>query len=584
MPRRHHSTTFRRRQLSRLLTSLFAVLMVACDPLPLPEVADLVLLDGRIVTMDPEVADAQALAVDDGRIVALGSSLEMGEYIGPDTEVLDLQGRLVIPGFIEGHGHFLGLGRSRMILDLTTVATWQEMVDLVAQAAATAEPGEWIVGRGWHQERWVPAPPDAIEGVPPHHAMSERTPENPVHLTHASGHASFANARALGLAGIDRDSQDPPGGTIVRDADGEPTGLLRETAQRIVTAAHDEARTDMTDAEREAEFLRQVELAGEEALRHGVTTFRDAGSSFADLDRFRELAEQGELPVRLYPMVRRETNEAMAERLSDYRTEGIGDHYLVIRSIKRQIDGALGAHGAWLLEPYEDLPDSRGLVLEDPDDIRRTAELALEHDYQLNTHAIGDRANREVLDIYEEALRTNGGLVEDHRWGIEHAQHLHPGDIPRFAELGVIASMQGIHGTSDGPWVLARLGPERAESGAYMWRDLLDSGAVICNGTDTPVEPISPIQSFYASVSRMMETGEHFYPDQAMIRTEALESYTMSCAYASFMEEVIGSLTPGKLADIVVLDRDILEIDEGEIPTAQVDLTIIGGEIRYRRE
>jgi predicted amidohydrolase YtcJ len=582
-PRWHRVATARKAP-AALLPLLLLLLATGCETAPAAGGgADLVLLNGTVVTVDPQIGEAEALAILDGRILSVGTTADIEAFADGGTEVIDLEGRLAIPGFIEGHGHYLGFGRSRMILDLTGVRSWEEMVELVAEAAAGAEPGEWIVGRGWHQERWDPPPPDAIEGVPPHAAMSARTPDNPVHLTHASGHASFANARALEEGGIDRDTPDPPGGEIVKDGDGEPTGLLRETAQRIVTAAYDEARAGMTAQERQAEFEAQVRLAGEEALRHGVTTFRDAGSTFEDLDRFRELADRGELPIRLYPMVRRETNEPMAENLARYRTEDHADHHLVVRSIKRQIDGALGAHGAWLLEPYEDLPGSTGLVLEEPDDIRRTGELALEHGYQLNTHAIGDRANRVVLDLYEELLRQNAELVEDHRWSIEHAQHLHPDDIPRFAELGVIASMQGIHGTSDGPWVLARLGPERAESGAYMWRDLIDSGAVICNGTDAPVEPISPIASFHASVSRVMETGETFYAERAMTRMEALESYTINCAWASFMEDVVGSITPGKYADIVVLDRDIMTVPEEEIPGAQVDLTILAGEVRFRR-
>jgi predicted amidohydrolase YtcJ len=567
-----------------ILALVSALFLLGCEPEPpLADEAELVLLNGTVVTVDEDMAQAQGLAVADGRILALGTTAEMEAFVGDATRVIDLDGRLAIPGFIEGHGHYLGVGRAQMILDLTGVRSWDEMVEMVADAVQDAEPGEWIMGRGWHQERWDPVPPDAIEGVPPHAALSAVSPDNPVHLTHASGHASFANAMAMELAGIDGDTPDPAGGTIVHDPEGQPTGLLRETAQRIVDAAHDEARADMTEEELQTEFETQVRLAGEEALRHGVTTFRDAGSTFRDLDRFRELADRGELPVRLYPMVRRETNEAMAQHLADYRTEDHADHHLVIRSIKRQIDGALGAHGAWLLEPYEDLPESDGLVLEEPDDIRRTGELALEHGYQLNTHAIGDRANREVLDLYEDLLTSNGQVVEDHRWSIEHAQHLHPDDLPRFDELGVIASVQGIHGTSDGPWVLARLGPERAESGAYMWRDLLDSGAILCNGTDAPVEPISPIASFHASVTRMMETGETFYPAQAMTREEALRSYTLDCAYASFMEDVTGSLTPGKYADIVVLDRNIMEVPDDEILDAQVDLTLVGGEIRWER-
>ncbi len=549
-----------------------------------PDAPDLILVGGKVVTVDPSLPEAEAVAVRGSRIEAVGSSEEIRALAGPATEVVELDGRLVIPGFIEGHGHFQRLGHAQTILDLTRVTTWDEMVEMVAEAAAAAEPGTWINGRGWHQERWVPAPPDAIEGVPPHDALSAVSPNNPVHLVHASGHASFANARAMELSGIDRDTPDPAGGTIVKGPDGEPTGLLRETAQRIVHAVHDAELEGRTTAEVEAEFRQHIELAGVEALRHGVTTFRDAGSSFAELDLYRRAAADGILPVRLYPMVRRETNEAMERQLAEYRTTGEEyDHFLVIRSIKRQMDGALGAHGAWLLEPYADLAGSVGLVLEEPDDIRRTAELALEFDYQLNTHAIGDRANRETLDLYEEILGAAGAIDADHRWSVEHAQHLHPDDIPRFSELNVIASMQGIHGTSDGPWVLARLGEERARSGAYMWRDLLDSGAVICNGTDAPVEPISPIASFHASITREMTSGDTFFPDQAMDRMEALESYTSACAYASFMEGLIGTITPGKYADLVVLDRDILTVSPDEVAGAQVDFTIVHGEIRHRR-
>jgi hypothetical protein len=253
-----------------------------------------------------------------------------------------------------------------------------------------------------------------------------------------------------------------------------------------------------------------------------------------------------------------------------------------VRSIKRQIDGALGPHGAWLLEPYLDLPSSSGLTLEDPADIEETARIAIRHGFQVNTHAIGDRANREVLDIYERTFEANPDAT-DLRWRIEHAQHLHPDDIGRFAELGVIAAMQGIHGTSDGPWVVRRLGEDRAQSGAYMWRSLIDSGAILANGTDVPVEDIDPIASFHASVSRRMADGELFYPEQRMTREEALKSYTAWNAYAAFEEDIKGSITPGKLADIVVLSRDIMTVPEEEIPTARVDLTILGGVVRYTR-
>lgn len=543
----------------------------------------MVFLNGKVVTMDEGLGEVEALAIRGHTIHSVGTTAEIQTLVGSDTEVVDLNGRLLIPGFIEGHGHFLGLGRSRMILDLVPATSWSAIIDQVAEAVAEAEPGEWVLGRGWHQERWDPAPTPAVDGVPLHLELSRISPDNPVHLTHASGHASFANARAMELAGIDRDTPDPAGGTIVKGPDGEPTGLLRETAQRLVGAAQAEAREGMSDQERQEELRRQVELAGEVALAHGVTSFHDAGASFADIDFFREMAAEDALPVRLYAMVRGESNARMEELLPEYRTVGEGNDFLTVRSIKRQIDGALGAHGAWLLEPYDDLPSSTGLVLETPEDIAETARIALLHGFQLNTHAIGDRANREVLDIYQEAFETHGG-EGDHRWRIEHAQHLHPEDVARFAELGVVASMQGIHGTSDGPWVLARLGEERAQSGAYLWRSLLDAGVVVNNGTDTPVEPIDPISSFHASATRVMVTGEAFYPAQAMTRMEALRSYTWANAYAAFQEDRLGTLAPGKLADLVVLSRDILTVPDTEILDAQADLTVVGGEVRYRRQ
>jgi predicted amidohydrolase YtcJ len=561
--------------------------------------ADLMLRGGRVVTVAENLPEAEALAVRGYEIVAVGTDDEIAPWIGAQTEVVELAGRLAIPGFVEGHGHFLGLGDALTILDLSGAASWNEIVAQVAEAAASAAPGEWIRGRGWHQEKWTGPPTPAVEGAPVHASLSAVSAENPVLLTHASGHAAFANAKALALAGLDRDSPDPPGGELVRGADGELTGLLRETAQRAVGAAYAGSRADRGPEERAAELRRLVRLAGEEALRKGVTSFQDAGSSLDTIDALRRLAEQGELPVRLYVMVRDGVNsgsehvpgvatpqdgwQAFADRLRAARTVPGGNDFLAVRSIKRQIDGALGAHGAWLLEPYADLPRSAGLNLEDPDDIRRMARLAVELEFQVNTHAIGDRANREILDIYEEAFAAAGNAT-DLRWRIEHAQHLHPDDVPRFAQLGVVASIQGVHCTSDGPWVAKRLGEERARSGAYVWRSLLDAGAVVSNGTDVPVEDIDPIASFYATVSRRTNTGETFFAGQRMSREEALHSYTLAGAFAAFEDHLKGSLEPGKLADVVVLDRDILSVPESEIPETLVDLTIVGGEVRYRRE
>jgi predicted amidohydrolase YtcJ len=339
----------------------------------------------------------------------------------------------------------------------------------------------------------------------------------------------------------------------------------------------------MRPEERTARFRRVVELASREALSKGVTTFHDAGASFSTIDGYRMLAEAGELPVRLHVMVRGASNEEMARRLPLYRLIGVGADHLTVRSIKRQVDGALGSHGAWLLEPYVDMPSSTGLVLEPVEDIERTAELAIEHGFQLNTHAIGDRANREILDLYERVFARHPE-AGDPRWRIEHAQHLHPSDIPRFARLGVIASMQGVHATSDAPWVPRRLGDRRAHEGAYRWQDLWRSGAVVTNGTDAPVEDVDPIASFWATVSRRLPDGGVFDPDQRLTREQALRTYTINNAYAGFEEDLKGSITPGKLADIVVLSRDIMRVPESEIRDARVVYTIVGGEVVYRSE
>ncbi len=552
------------------------------------EPAELVLRNGRIVTLDEARPEATALAASAGRIMAVGSDEEIEAYVGVGTEVIDLEGRLAIPGFIEGHGHFMGLGTSRLILDLMHVAGWDEIVDMVAVAARDAEPGEWIRGRGWHQEKWESVHEPTVDEVPIHTGLSAVSPENPVLLGHASGHAAFANAKALELAGVDRDTPDPPGGTIVRDEEGNPTGLLRETAQRLVSEVMARQRAARTLDEQVAEARLAAKVAFDELLAKGVTSFQDAGSGFQLIDFFRGLAEEGEMPVRLYVMVRT-SNEEMARHLAEYRMVDHADGYLTVRSIKRQMDGALGSHGAWLLEPYSDMPETDGLVLEPLEEIRRTAELALQHDYQLNTHGIGDRANREILDIYEAAYvdAHAADAKADPRWRIEHAQHVHPDDLPRFAELGVIPAMQAIHGCSDAPWVPERLGLERAATDGYMWRALTESGAVVTNGTDAPVEDVDPIASYHCTVARRLPDGSVFFAgqeDQRLSRIEALRTYTINNAYAAFEEDRKGTLSPGKYADIVVLSKDILEVPEAEILEARVLYTVVGGEVKYRAE
>jgi len=538
------------------------------------ETADLVLLNGKIVTMNAAQPVVQALAAREGRIAVLGANTEVTPWIGRRTQVIDLKGQLAIPGFIEGHGHFTGIGEFRMGLDLREARTWEEIVAQVARAAKQAKPGDWIVGRGWHQSKWTKPPEPNVEGFPLHASLDQASPDNPVLLVHASGHAAFVNAKALAAAGVTRDTGNPHGGEILKDARGEPTGLLRESAQGLVGPVYEKWRAQHRD------LRRAIDLATEECLSKGITTFEDAGSPLAVADEFRRMADSGELKLRLWVMLG-DSNRALAASLDRYRTVDAGDHRLTIRAIKQYMDGALGSRGAWLLAPYSDQPSSTGLNVEDPAEIRRTAELAIDHGYQLCTHAIGDRANREVLNIYEQVFREHPEK-KDLRWRIEHAQHLSAADIPRFAQLGVIAAMQGIHCTSDAPYVILRLGERRAAEGAYVWQKLMQSGAVVGNGTDAPVEDVSPLACFYASVSRKLKDGSRFFPDQRMTREEALRSYTWNNAYAAFEEKDKGSLEVGKLADITVLSRDITSVLEDDILGTDIVYTIVGGRVAFR--
>ena len=543
------------------------------------ETATLILRNGKVVTVDESRPEAQAVAVRGDTIVAVGSNDDITQFVGPQTEIIDLNGQLAIPGFIEGHGHFTCVGQALTQLKLADVQTWDDIVTMVAEAAKTARPGEWILGRGWHQEKWTRPPSPSVEGFPVHDALSNVSPNNPVLLTHASGHASFANAKAMALAGVTRSTENPAGGEILRDRSGNPTGLFRETASGLINAARQKDRANMDAAALEAETRRFIDLANREAVSKGITSWQDAGSPFRTIDVFRKVAEEGKMTVRLWTMVR-DTNDEMAAKLASYRVVGGYSKHLTIRGIKHSIDGALGSGGAWLLEPYADLRSSTGLNTTPVDTIRETARLAMLNDYQLCVHAIGDRANRETLNIFEEAMKAHPEK-KDVRWRIEHAQHLNAADIPRVAQLGVIASMQGIHATSDAPYVVARLGPKRAEEGAYVWQKLMRLGVTVSNGTDAPVEDPNPIPNFYATVTRKTKDGSVFFGDQKMSRAEALKSYTVNAAYAAFEEREKGSLTPGKLADIVVLSKDITTVPEDEILGARVTRTIVAGKTVY---
>ena len=541
--------------------------------------ADLVLTNGRIVTVDDARPEARAMAVSGARIEAMGTADEIKRLVGPNTKVIDLHGQLAIPGFIDSHAHLTNVGGAQLELNLMNVDSWDKIVAMVAEAADRAKPGEWIYGRGWHQEKWTSKPDPNVEGFPTHASLDKVSPNNPVVLVHASGHASFVNAKAMELSGIKRSSEAPPGGEILRDGQGDATGLLRERAQGMVR------EPEPAPEARDARTRQEIALAVQESLSKGITTFEDAGSPLTTVDVMKKMADEQQLGIRLWVMLRGD-NAVIGPKLSQYRLIDYADGHLTVRAIKRYMDGALGSHGAWLLQPYADKPESTGLEsdpIKGPDGIEETAKLAMANGFQLCIHAIGDRANREVLDIYERAFTANPGK-KDLRWRVEHAQHLSAQDIPRFGKLGVIASMQGIHCTSDAPYVLERLGAARAKEGAYAWQKLMKSGAVVANGTDAPVEDVDPIPNYYASVSRKTKTGMVFYPDQRMSRMEALKSMTINGAYAAFEENNRGSLMVGKYADVTVLSKDILTIPEDEIPTAKVVYTIVGGRVLYQKQ
>jgi len=545
------------------------------------EPADLVITNAKLVTMDPALPQAEALAARSGKIVAVGPAKKIRRYVGPSTEVIDLGGNLAVPGLIDSHLHFQGIGQAKLSLDLTKAKSWDDIVAMVAEAVKTVKPGEWITGRGWHQEKWTARPEPNVNGLPFHDALSKVSPDNPVLLTHASGHSGLANAKAMALANITAKTPNPAGGEIIKDAKGRPIGAFLETAQGLIRSSRSGGQATRTPAEIEAQQMKVVELADKECLSKGLTSVHDAGVGWGTVELYKKAIDAGRLGVRLNVMLST-GNKQLQEKAAEYKLVGYGSDHLSVHSIKRLIDGALGSHGAWLLEPYADLPSSSGLNTDSIEDLKETARIAIENGFQLGVHAIGDRANRETLNIYEEAMKAHPDK-KDIRWRVEHAQHLSEADIPRFGGLGVIAAMQGVHCTSDGPWVLIRLGAKRAEEGAYVWRKLIASGAVISNGTDSPVEAVDPIPSFYASVARTMKNGEPFFPGQKMTREEALRSYTLNGAYAAFEENIKGSLTAGKLADITVFSKDIMTCPDEEIPSAEVLYTIVGGKVLYKK-
>ncbi|GAB2491757.1 amidohydrolase [Algoriphagus taiwanensis] len=542
--------------------------------------ADSVYLNGTIYTVDETNPKVEAVAVKDGLILAVGTTEEIQAYVGESTEVIDLQGKTMTPGFIESHAHLMGIGYNKLELDLMYVKTYDELVEKVAEAVAKAKPGDWITGRGWHQDKWIEKPDKMVKGFQTNEPLNEVSPDNPVFLRHASGHASFANAKALELAGIANLKGERPGevegGEIITDELGNPTGVLTERASNLV------ARLVPEETPERAEEA--LTLALQELVEKGITSFHDAGSGQDVIDLVQKFKNEGKLTVRQYIML----TGRQPELLEEWYKKGPmidSDHMLTVRSIKLNCDGALGPRGAWLLEDYADRPGHRGHETLPMSVVTEVSEKALPLGFQVCSHAIGDRANQEILDRYEAAFAKFPDAT-DHRFRIEHAQHLHPDDIPRFGDLGVIAAMQAIHLSSDRPWAIDRLGEKRIIDGAYVWQKLFQTGARICNGTDAPVEPVDPIPSFYASVTRKTLEGlpEGGYEgDQKMTREQALKSYTLDGAYAEFEENFKGSIEVGKAADFTVFDQNIMEVPEDEILKTQVAMTVMGGKVVFKK-
>lgn len=560
----------------------FLVLLAACGSKKQP--ADMIISGGTIYTVDDKNPNAEAVAISGGKIVFVGSAKEAEEWKGENTRMIDLAGKTMTPGLIEGHGHIMGLGYSELNLDLSTVKSYDELVEKVRLAASKAQPGQWIVGRGWHQDKWDTKPSKLIKGFQTHHVLSEASPNNPVFLRHASGHAGFANAKAMQLAGVNQLSVEKlakdlgEGGEIIRDELGNPTGIFNERAQGLISQFIPED-TEETNAQ-------ALSLAMDACARNGITGFHDAGASRENIELFKKFRAEGKLKTRLYVMITGFDRDLVYENFRK-GPDIDSTHWVTVRSVKLNCDGALGSRGAWLLEPYSDRPDFSGMPTLPMDTVMKTSREALKAGFQVCSHAIGDRANREILDRYEIAFKENAAQSKDHRFRIEHAQHLHPNDIPRFAQLGVIPSMEAIHLSSDRSWAIDRLGEKRIKEGAYMWQTLLKSGARIVNGTDVPVEPINPIACFYASVTRKSLKGEPeggYEPDEKMTREQALRSYTLDCAFGAFEESIKGSIEVGKLADFTIFSQDLMTVPENDLLKTEVAMTILGGEVVYKKE
>ncbi len=533
-----------------------------------PAPADLIVTNARIYTVDDGHPFVSALAVRDGKVAFIGSVREASLLRGPNTRVIDATGRTVIPGMVDAHAHLFGLGEFLRSIDLTDTRSFDEIVSRVGARVKEATAGRWVIGRGWDQNKW------GNTRFPTHEALSAVSPNNPVVLERIDGHALLANGSAMRAAGVTAGTKDPAGGRIEREASGAPTGVFVDNAMEII----DRVIPPMSHDEMTSTALAAVK----ESNSWGLTGLHDPGEPRAVLDVFEELAKAGTFTLRVYAMIS-DDSAAIEHYFQRGPQNALYDSHLWIRAIKLYADGALGSRGAALLDPYTDDPKNSGLLKSTPEHLRDVSTRALQHGFQVATHAIGDRGNRIALDAYEAALKAVPTV--DHRFRIEHVQVLDHADIPRFAQLGVIPSMQAVHQTSDMYWAANRLGYART-FGAYAWRSLLNTGVIIPNGSDFPVERVNPLFSFHAAVSRQDDDNwppGGWFPEQKMTREEALKAMTIWPAYAAFQEQTMGSLTVGKLADFVILDRDIMTIPDSEILGTNVLATYIGGRVVFER-
>ena len=554
--------------MGQMLRSAFIATLAALPLGAQSRPADLIVTNARIYTVDDSRPVVAAMAVRDGRIAFTGSAREAMALKGAGTRVLDAGGRTVIPGMVDAHAHLLGLGQSLRSVALYGARSYDEVIARVVARAKGVPAGQWIIGRGWDQNQW------GDTRFPTHDALTRALPNNPVYLTRVDGHAGLANAAAMRVANVGAAARDPSGGRIERSASGDPTGVFVDNAKDLVERVIPRETREETRAE--------IRSAIAESQRWGLVGLHDAGESRATIDLMEEMAKAGEIPFRLNVMIG-DDSAAVVHYLARGPQSGLYDNHLWIRSIKLYADGALGSRGAALLEPYSDDPKNTGLLISAPAHIQDVATRALRAGFQVATHAIGDRGNRLVLDAYAAALERVP--TADHRFRIEHAQIINHDDIPRFAELGVIPSMQAVHQTSDMYWAGTRLGIGRLP-GAYAWRALLNTGVVVPNGSDFPVEAVNPLLSFHSAVARQDADNwpaGGWMPEQKMSREEALKSMTIWPAFAGFQESVMGSLTPGKFADFVILDRDIMTVAERDILGTGVVATYIGGKPVYER-